>query len=690
MIINPKIKNLINFLAKPVILAIFISAVIIPFLHGYPKYKVKLIDSEGKKSDLKYLYEDLNNDGKSEKITTSNNIESAVSTIIYKDSQIIDQWNYPGVYANTHHHFFGDYDNNRLKEMYVFTCKNDSLFLWITEVFSGNEILKERFIAEHFRYENNIDIFIQDVQLIRGDNENNQDLFFATFSGFSYRPRKLFIYNIENDSLIFTPESASCFNIPFLFDVDNDRRMEFFGRILTFGNSPLDFPYADNITWLMAYDHDLSLMFDPIQVGIYPARVTVKPVIFEGQFYLAALYLHNGKNDISTLTLYTLDGKSIKQIEIHQTDEGLDLLTMPNVENKNIFLFYPSMGIIEEYSFNLDLINSRKIIPIADNSKFQSIDIDNDKIAEQIGQGKDNRTIVICRNDFSHPVTISFPDVKIGLRISIKRDGEKNELFLSFNNSMYFYEYKKNPMYYIQYAIFLGIFLTSLFIISLIARLQKIRAEQKYEDERHLATLQLNALENQLNPHFNLNILNSIGALYETQEIEKAQYYFGKYGKLLRKSLLLSGQIAISLQDEIEFVKNYLELEKLRTNFSFDYRIVGEDILPDIEIPKMLIHTFTENAVKHGIKHLKEKGQINIQLQPLKNNLKILISDNGIGREKARQYSLMSTGKGLEIVYESLKLYFQLKRVKISYNMSDIYDEKQEVAGTKIVIHVPF
>ena len=104
----------------------------------------------------------------------------------------------------------------------------------------------------------------------------------------------------------------------------------------------------------------------------------------------------------------------------------------------------------------------------------------------------------------------------------------------------------------------------------------------------------------------------------------------------------------------------------------------------------MLIHTFTENAVKHGIKHLKEKGQINIQLQPLKNNLKILISDNGIGREKARQYSLMNTGKGLEIVYESLKLYFQLKRVKISYNMSDIYDEKQEVAGTKIVIHVPF
>jgi hypothetical protein len=689
MIKIPKIKNLINFFARPFVLAIFITAIIIPFLHGYSKYKVKLIDSEGKSPEQTYLYEDLNSDGKSEKIVILDNVESVVATIIYEDSKIIDQWNYPGAYANTHHHFFGDHDNNGLKEMYVFTCKNDSLFLWITEVFSGKEILKERFIAKHFRYENNIDIFIQDVQLIRGDSDNNLDLFFATFGSFSYRPRKLFIYNIEKDSLIFTPESASCFDVPFLFDIDNDRRIEFFGRIPTFGNSPSNFPYTDNITWLMAYDHDLSLMFDPIQIGIYPARVTVKPVLFEGQFYLVAFYLHNGKNDISTLIIYTLDGKLTKQIEIHYTEEGLDLLTIPNTENNNIFLLYPSMGIIREYNFNLDLINSRKIIQIAENSKFQSIDIDNDKIAEQIGFGKDNRSVVICRNDYSHPVTISFPDVQIGLQISIKKHGGRNELFLSFNNSWYLYEYKKNPMYYIQYAVILGVLLVLFLIISFIERLQKIRAEQKYENERKLATLQLNALDNQLNPHFNLNILNSIGALYETQEIEKAQYYFGKYGKLLRKSLLLSGRIAIPIQDEIEFVKNYLELEKLRTNFSFDYKIEGEDVLPEINIPKMLFHTFTENAVKHGINHLKEKGKINIQFQLLKNKLEILISDNGIGREKARQYSLMSTGKGLEIVNESLKIYFILKKIKIYYTITDLYKNDGKPCGTRVNIIVP-
>ncbi|MCD6355231.1 MAG: ATP-binding protein [Prolixibacteraceae bacterium] len=90
-----------------------------------------------------------------------------------------------------------------------------------------------------------------------------------------------------------------------------------------------------------------------------------------------------------------------------------------------------------------------------------------------------------------------------------------------------------------------------------------------------------------------------------------------------------------------------------------------------------------------GLKHLKEKGQINIQFQPLNNQLEISISDNGIGREKAKQYSLMSTGKGLKIVNEALKLHFQLKKVKINYNVSDIYDEQQNVAGTRIEITVP-
>jgi len=432
----PKIQNLINFLANPSILAILITVAIIPFLPDYSKYKVKLIDSGGKPPDNTYLYEDLNNDGKSERIIILNNPKSVVATIIYEDSKIIDQWNYTGEYTPMIHHFFGDYDNNGLKEMYVFTCKNDSLFLWITEVFSGKEILTERFIIKHFRYEDNIDIFIPDIQLIRGNNENKMDLFFVTNSGFSYRSRKLFIYSIEKDSLISTLESASCFDIPFLFNIDNDQRMEFFGRIPAYANSPSDFPYTDSFAWIIAYDHDLSFLFEPIQIGTYPGRVTLKPYFFDDRYYLVALYSHFGKNDNSKLFIITLDGQLIKQIEIELEEEGVNLLTMQDNENNKILLHYSSLGILKEYDFNLDLISSRKIVQIS-NYKFQVIDIDNDNIVEQIGHGKDLQSLVIFRSDFSHPVIIPFLEAKAGPEISVKRDGDKNELFLSFDNYWY-------------------------------------------------------------------------------------------------------------------------------------------------------------------------------------------------------------------------------------------------------------
>ncbi len=687
----PKIHKTLHFLVKPWVLAILITLATIPFFPASTKYKAKLIETRGKPQHEEYLYDDLNNDGMSEKITMITHSSFINHTLIHENNKIIDQWNYPGEQPHKHHHFFGDYDRDGYKEMYVFSCLNDSLFLWVTDVFSGKKITEKRFITNIHRYDGKQDVHIQDIRLIPGDSPGKADLFFDVFASYSYRPRKLFIYNMEADNLISTPESGSGFEVPYLFDIDNDQRMEFFGRIPAYRNSPADYIYSDSLCWLMAYDDDLSFLFDPIPVGFYSSYVDIRPALFNNQIFLVALYNHRTNRDSSTLSLYSLQGKRIKQIQLDLQADYIYLLTDPQKGVHKILLHYLSAGKIEQYDFDLNLIQSRIILPFHEN--VDEIDLENDGIPEWLGISFNQLSFILYRNDFSHPVAINFPEYKsyeIFSLFSVKRSPGKNELFFCFHDSIFLYEYKINPMYYLQYAVYFGIFLFLFLLFTLLLKIQKIQAEQRFQREKEMVALQLNALDNQLNPHFNLNILNSIGALYETRNIEKAQYYFGKYSKLLRNSIRLAGEIAVPIQEELEFVRNYLDLEKLRMNFSFDYEIKEEENLPEMEVPKMLIHSFVENAVKHGIKHLKEKGHITIRFKTIKKQLEIILSDNGIGREKAKQYSSMSTGKGLQIVNDALNLYFKLKKVKIVYEISDLYNNNGEPAGTKVKINVPF
>lgn len=111
----------------------------------------------------------------------------------------------------------------------------------------------------------------------------------------------------------------------------------------------------------------------------------------------------------------------------------------------------------------------------------------------------------------------------------------------------------------------------------------------------------------------------------------------------------------MSLKKEIEYVKNYMDLEKFRYDDKFNYNIeIDKETDTQVEIPKMLIHTFVENAIKHGIKHKEGKGFISISVKPYKKNFQIQIEDDGVGRAKAKGYSKLSTGQGIKILDDML------------------------------------
>jgi sensor histidine kinase YesM len=134
--------------------------------------------------------------------------------------------------------------------------------------------------------------------------------------------------------------------------------------------------------------------------------------------------------------------------------------------------------------------------------------------------------------------------------------------------------------------------------------------------------------------------------------------------KFLRITLIPSGEIAISLQDELQFTQSYLELEKLRLNNEFEYWFIDNEHLPDIKVPKFLIHTFVENAVKHGIFPLQGKRStgIKISCNDIKQHILITIEDNGVGRNLTKDKNVYSTGKKLSKVQFSQPILIFIKQ----------------------------
>lgn len=174
----------------------------------------------------------------------------------------------------------------------------------------------------------------------------------------------------------------------------------------------------------------------------------------------------------------------------------------------------------------------------------------------------------------------------------------------------------------------------------------KIRIQKQYETERKLIELQLLTVKNQMNPHFTFNALNSISSMIYKEDKTLANDFLARFSKLIRNVLENAERISLTLDEEIQFVENYLTLEKFRFKDKFEYTInIGEDVDIQMPIPRMIIQTFVENALKHGLMHKEKGGLLQINIYKGKQIIFIEIEDNGVGREKALEFSMESTSK---------------------------------------------
>ena len=169
-----------------------------------------------------------------------------------------------------------------------------------------------------------------------------------------------------------------------------------------------------------------------------------------------------------------------------------------------------------------------------------------------------------------------------------------------------------------------------------------------------------------------------------------------KFASLIRKTLENSRHTEITIKEELDALKLYLELEELRFKEKFNWTIkVDEEIdTLDFKIPTMLIQPYVENAISHGLMNKDNgKGFLQVELQLDEDQIICMIEDNGIGRAKAMEIKQQKNNNhqslGTNITESRLKLVNDLygKSMKVLY--TDLTDDKGEPAGTKVEINIP-
>lgn len=243
------------------------------------------------------------------------------------------------------------------------------------------------------------------------------------------------------------------------------------------------------------------------------------------------------------------------------------------------------------------------------------------------------------------------------------------------------------------------LFVTTVIMAIFRFRLRQIRRKQamEFEQQVEISKSELKALRAQMNPHFVFNSLNSIQHYILNSKGEEAVKYLGKFARLIRTILNNSEKPTVTINEDMDAVKLYLELEKMRFDNKFSYSIsIDPNIDPDYdEIPPMLLQPYLENAILHGINPKEGTGHISITIEIRHQFIKCTVIDNGIGREKAKEMeNLVPQGKhkslGMKITQDRVRILNRMYNSHLSVNVIDLYDAGQKAAGTKVEIFIPY
>jgi ligand-binding sensor domain-containing protein len=222
-------------------------------------------------------------------------------------------------------------------------------------------------------------------------------------------------------------------------------------------------------------------------------------------------------------------------------------------------------------------------------------------------------------------------------------------------------------------------------------RVRIIRHEAALKQK--ISETEMMALRAQMSPHFIFNCLNSIDNLIQVDEKEKATLYLAKFAKLIRSILENSQSNVVPCWKDMETLKLYIELEELRCDnkFTCEISIADEILNGDYKVPPLIIQPFVENAIHHGLlSKIEADKKLNITVTVNNNHIYYCIEDNGVGREKAREYKKINQSvyqsMGMQITTDRINLFNQNKSSYVK--ITDLMNKYNQPCGTKVEVEL--
>jgi sensor histidine kinase YesM len=213
-------------------------------------------------------------------------------------------------------------------------------------------------------------------------------------------------------------------------------------------------------------------------------------------------------------------------------------------------------------------------------------------------------------------------------------------------------------------------------------KLSRLRAELA-QAQLQVTQAQLQSLKMQLQPHFLFNTLNSVSTLLD-EDVEAADQMIARLGDFLRMTLDNSGAQEVSLQEELEFLRCYLEIERVRFHdrLTVSMRIDPETL--EARVPNLILQPIIENAIRHGVIACAGQGRIEITSQRSNGTLRLQVTDNGPGSQAENRSAskLSSRGLGFTLTRERLERMYAADQ---QFRFEDV-----AAGGFQVTLEIPF
>jgi LytS/YehU family sensor histidine kinase len=262
----------------------------------------------------------------------------------------------------------------------------------------------------------------------------------------------------------------------------------------------------------------------------------------------------------------------------------------------------------------------------------------------------------------------------------------EKQMFFQVDNFVSYFKYKNNGWYALRYLTYIGIYLLMLLLVVLIVKGQKLRDAKQRAIEQQISELQIKTVKNQVDPHFVFNAINTISEMTLMDNKLEVDAFIGRFSRFMRNTLQHSDKIATSLKEELVYTENFIKLQQTRFSQRFSYEInIDKNVNLKTMVPKHVLFTYVENAIKHGIAH-KEGGMLYITAKQIKQSLVLTVEDNGNGIIETKEPKPNSTGNGLLIMQKIFSLYTKLTKQKIEYRIINLNNKEKNTTGTRIEI----